>query len=90
MKNDNWIVDCKNGTVKHTKSKLTLTVDNGEFVNIENMPSTLRPSELRLLLEDALLAYKDHAKKTPGLAPSPIPNHKPKRSLLSLKKKSSL
>lgn len=82
MSTDNWSVDKRAGIVKHV-SGLTLEFEHGELVNIEAVPGSIKTHELPRLIDDGLMAYKNHKSE-------PVPatqSYMPKRTVLALKKK---
>ena len=80
--NNQWIIDKTGGIIKHTSNGLVLEIENGEVINIAQMPSTIKLGSLPSLIKDALVAYKKYNNR----ARDPT-NKNSNRPVLSLKKK---
>lgn len=80
-----WLVDKTTGTVTHSINGLTLTIENGEVINVDNVSSAITVGALPGLLREGLSVYKNlgvKMNKTTG-------KHLPSRPVLSLKKKAN-
>lgn len=58
-----WLLDKAARSVRHSINGLTLTIECGEVVNIENLSSVIKLGTLPSLLHEGLLAYKNAGEK---------------------------
>lgn len=82
MSTNNWSIDKRAGIVKHI-SGLILAFEHDELVNIKAVPGSIKTRELPRLIDDGLMAYKNH--KSDSMAATQ--SYMPKRTVLALKKK---
>jgi len=81
--NVKWVIDLSAGTATHENS-MALLIDDGEIVNIETLPSSVKPKDIPGMMKEALLAYKNCIRESNINKPD---INKPRRPLLTLKKK---
>lgn len=82
MKKNQWVVNKSTGIVRHS-SGLTLSLERGAVVNIDVIPPSITTRDLPSLIDDGLLAYRQH--KTETLPVAPV--HVARNPVLALKKK---